>query len=136
MIKVMVVDDNDLVRDGLVGLLEGMPDVSVVAECCDGEDVLEVAREAHPDVVLMDIAMARIDGLEATRRLLSEEPGAKIVILTGSLTVKHVRRAHELGAVGFLLKDGDPSELPDAIRTVAAGGTAWGRAAAVYLPAT
>ncbi|MGY1800420.1 response regulator transcription factor [Blastococcus sp. SYSU D00868] len=130
----MVVDDNDLVRDALVELLDSAPSLSVVAECSDGEEVPEAARQARPDVVLMDIAMPRVDGLEAARRLLLEDPGSRVVVLTGSLTVDHVRRAHALGAAGFLLKDGNPAELLAAIRTVAEGGTAWSASAEPHLP--
>ena len=132
MIRVMVVEDNEFVRDALVELLTTTPDVSVIAECCDGEDVLDAARQFRPDVVLMDIVLPGVDGLEATRRLLAEDPGIRIVMLTGNLTVEHVRRARALGADGFLLKDGAPEELPEAIRAVAAGGTAWAPAVHSY----
>ena len=134
MITVMVVEDNDLVRDALVDLLNSTPGVTVVAECCDGTDVLEKARDTRPDVVVMDIVMPQMDGLEAARVLLTEEPGSRIVVLTGSLTVDHVREAHALGAAGFLLKDGDPGELSSAIRRVAEGGSAWSTPARAYLP--
>ncbi|WP_448627930.1 response regulator [Geodermatophilus sp. URMC 64] len=134
MIKVMVVEDNDLVRDALVDLLNGTPEVTVVAECCDGTGVLDKARQTQPDVVVMDIVMPKMDGLEAARALLTEKPGSRIVVLTGSLTVDHVRQAHALGAAGFLLKDGDPGELSEAIRMVAQGGSAWSPPARAYLP--
>jgi DNA-binding NarL/FixJ family response regulator len=133
VIKVMVVEDNDLVRDALVELLDTTPSFEVVAACSDGSQALEAARANHPDVVLMDIMMPKVDGLEATRQLLSEDPASRIVVLTGSFTVEHVVRAHELGAAGFLLKDGDPTDLPDAIRRVAEGGTAWSDHARTYL---
>jgi DNA-binding NarL/FixJ family response regulator len=134
VIKVMVVEDNDLVRDALVDFLNTTPGITVVGECCDGADVLETARRARPDVVLMDIVMPRVDGLEAARALLTEDPGSRIVVLTGSLTMDHVRRAHALGAAGFLLKDGDPRELSEAIRAVAGGGSAWSQPTKAYLP--
>jgi DNA-binding NarL/FixJ family response regulator len=134
LIKVMVVEDNEFVRDALVDLLALSPDVSVIAECCDGEDVLEAARRYRPDVVLMDIALPRVDGLEAARRLLAVDSDTRVVMLTGNLTVDHVRRARALGADGFLLKDGDPEDLARAIRTVAGGGTAWAPAVGPYLP--
>jgi DNA-binding NarL/FixJ family response regulator len=134
MIKVMVVEDNDLLRDALVDLLNTAPNLSVVAECSDGSEVLETARRAHPDVVLMDIVMPRVDGLEAAHALLTDDPGSRIVLLTGSLTTEHVRKARALGAAGFLLKDGDPADLPEAIRVVAGGGTAWSSPTKAYLP--
>jgi DNA-binding NarL/FixJ family response regulator len=134
MIKVMVVEDNEFVRDTLVELLTLTPDVSVIAECCDGQDVLDAARRFRPDVVLMDIVLPQVDGLEAARRLVADDPRIRVVMLTGHLTVDHVRRARALGADGFLLKDGDPADVERAIRTVADGGTAWGPALDRYLP--
>ncbi|MGY1603321.1 response regulator [Geodermatophilus sp. SYSU D00815] len=134
MIKVMVVEDNDLVRDALVDLLGTTPEVTVVAACADGSEVLDSARRTQPDVVLMDIVMPKMDGLEAARLLLTEEPSSRVVVLTGSLTLEHVRRAHDLGAVGFLLKDGDPGEVSRAVTEVADGGTAWSAPARAYLP--
>lgn len=133
MVTVLVVEDNEFVRDALVAMLTTAPDVEVVAECCDGEDVLEAARASRPDVVLMDIVLPRVDGLEATRRLLLDDPGTRVVMLTGHLTVDHVRDAQALGADGFLLKDGDPADVLRAIRTVADGGTAWDPALDPYL---
>ncbi|MGY1771161.1 response regulator [Blastococcus sp. SYSU D00813] len=133
MVTVMVVEDNEFVRDALVAMLTTTPDVSVVAECCDGEDVLDTARRFRPDVVLMDIVLPGLDGLEATRRLLQEDPDTRVVMLTGHLSVDHVRGARALGADGFLLKDGDPADVAQAIRTVAGGGTAWDPAVDPYL---
>ena len=133
MIKVMVVEDNDLVRDSLVDLLGTTPGFSVTSECCDGDEVLEAARRFRPDVVLMDIILARVDGLEATRRLLAEDPGSRVVLLTGYVSTERVRQARQMGVDGFQLKDGEPAELLDAIRTVAAGGSAWTPAVEVYL---
>jgi len=134
MIKVMVVEDNDLVRDSLVDLLGTTPGFTVTAECCDGDEVLEAARRFHPDVVLMDIVLARVDGLEATRRLLAEDPDSRIVLLTGYVSADRVRQAQEMGVDGFQLKDGEPAELLEAIRTVAGGGSAWARSVDPYLP--
>ena len=133
MVTVMVVEDNDFVRDSLVAMLATTPDVSVIAECCDGEDVLDAARRFRPDVVLMDIVLPRVDGLEAARRLLVDDPDTRVVMLTGHLTVGHVRSARALGADGFLLKDGDPSDVAQAIRTVVDGGSAWDATVDPYL---
>lgn len=129
----MVVDDSPTVRDGLAGLLNSAEDIAVVAACSDGDEVLPVARHTQPDVVLMDVVMARVGGLEATRELLAERPGTRVVLLTGSFSPSLVREADTLGAVGFLLKGDDVGDLLDGVRSVAAGGTAWSRPAAACL---
>ena len=129
MITVLVADDHAFVRDSLVELFTASEDLAVVAECEDGSQVLDAARRTRPDVVLLDLAMPRVTGLQAARELLAVEPGSRIVVLTGSLTPALVREAREIGVVGYLLKDEDPGALPDHVRTVAAGGTAWSDAA-------
>lgn len=125
MIRLLLADDNDFVRQSLVDLLTARGDMSVVAECSDGDEVVEAAEHTHPDVVIVDLAMARVGGLEAARRLLAVQPDARVVILTATLSAAAVREARELGVVGYLLKDADPEELPHHVRAVAAGGTAW-----------
>ncbi len=125
MIRLLLADDNDFVRQSLVDLLTARGDMSVVAECADGDEVVEAADRTHPDVVIVDLAMARVGGLEAARRLLAVQPDARVVILTATLSAAAVREARELGVVGYLLKDADPEELPHHVRAVAAGGTAW-----------
>jgi DNA-binding NarL/FixJ family response regulator len=135
VVRVMVTEDNDLIRDAVVGILTAAGDITVVAQCTDGDEVLEEARRTDPDVIVMDLSMKRMSGLEATRVLLSDRPDARVVILTGSLSAGNVREAHGLGARGFLLKDGDPEELVAAVRTVAAGGTAWSAPALAHLEA-
>nr|WP_275585978.1 response regulator transcription factor [Geodermatophilus sabuli] len=123
-------DDHAFVRDSLVELFTASGDVTVVAQCEDGEQVLDAARRTQPDVVLLDLSMPRVTGLQAARQLLSDDPDTRIVVLTGSLTPALVREAQEIGVVGYLLKGDDPGALPDHVRTVAAGGTAWSDAAA------
>lgn len=130
MIKVLLADDHAFVRDSLVELLSATGDVTVVAECEDGEQVLDAARRTRPDVVLLDLAMPRVTGLQAARELLAVHPEARVVVLTGSLTPALVKEAQAIGVVGYLLKDDDPGALPGHVRTVAAGGTAWSDAAA------
>ncbi|NEK59962.1 response regulator transcription factor [Geodermatophilus sabuli] len=130
MIKVLLADDHAFVRDSLVELFTASGDVTVVAQCEDGEQVLDAARRTQPDVVLLDLSMPRVTGLQAARQLLSDDPDTRIVVLTGSLTPALVREAQEIGVVGYLLKGDDPGALPDHVRTVAAGGTAWSDAAA------
>ena len=123
-IKVIVVDDNATMRYGLNALFAAVSDIDVVGCCRDGCEVAGAAAQARPDVVLMDMRMP-VDGLTASRRLLAVQPSARVVFLSGTLTRHEVRAAWALGAVGYLLKDDDPAELPDHIRAVAAGGTAW-----------
>jgi len=117
MIRVLIVDDQELVRAGFRMILEAHGDIRVVAEAGDGEDALVAARNARPDVVLMDIRMPRLDGVEATRRM----PDAKIIILTTFDHDEYVLEALRAGASGFLVKDAPPEELVRAVRVVAAG---------------
>ena len=124
-IRVLLADDNELVRESLAELLTAAGDVDVVAACTDGDEVVPAAERTHPDVVVLDLAMPRMGGLEAGRRLLAVQPEARVVILTATLTPDAVREARTIGAVGYLLKDDDPVQLPGALRAVAAGGTAW-----------
>ena len=122
-IKVLVVDDQGLVRAGFRMILEAQPDIEVVGEATDGLDAVAAARRLRPDVVLMDIRMPRLDGLEATRRLAG--PGAadpvRVLILTTFDLDEYVFEALRAGASGFLLKDTPPADLLAAIRVVAAG---------------
>jgi DNA-binding NarL/FixJ family response regulator len=130
VIKVLLADDHAFVRDSLVELFSASGDVTVVAQCEDGEQVLDAARRTQPDVVLLDLAMPRVTGMQAARQLLAAHPEARIVVLTGSITPALVREAQEIGVAGYLLKDDDPGALPAHVLTVAAGGTAWSDAAA------
>jgi len=125
MIRVMLVDDHPFVRAGVSGVLSGAGDIEVVGECDDGTLVPETAKSVRPHVVLMDVRMPAKSGMEATRDLLASQPGVRVVMLTGSLTGGSLHEAMQAGAVGYLLKGGPPSELVNAVRAVAAGGTAW-----------
>jgi DNA-binding NarL/FixJ family response regulator len=122
-IRVLVADDQPLVRAGLRMLLSTVPDVEVVGEAADGESAVRLARELRADVVLMDIRMPGLDGLEATRRISSDEDlaGVKVVILTTFDIDDYVFEALQAGASGFLLKDAEPEELIRAVRVSAAG---------------
>jgi DNA-binding NarL/FixJ family response regulator len=127
VIRVLLADDNAFVRSALAELLASVGDFQVVAECADGDEVVSAAERTRPDVVLLDLGMPRVDGLEAARRLFEVQPEARVVFLTANSSLSSLRRAHEMGAAGYLLKDVDPDELCEAVRTVAQGGTAWPR---------
>jgi DNA-binding NarL/FixJ family response regulator len=121
--SVLVVDDQTLVRAGFCFLVDSSPDLEVVGEAADGRDAVAIARETHPDVVLMDIRMPHLDGIEATRQILSD-PGAgqtRVLILTTFNLDEYVYAALRAGASGFLLKDTRPEDLLEAIRIIAAG---------------
>ena len=120
-IRVLLVDDQSMVRAGFRLLLANEADIDVVAEAADGFEALSQARRLHPDVILMDIRMPRLDGLEATRRLLAEEGEARVLILTTFDLDEYVYEALKAGASGFVLKDDPPDQLIAAVRTVAAG---------------
>jgi DNA-binding NarL/FixJ family response regulator len=121
MIRVLVVDDQALVRGGFRMILDAQKDIEVVAEAEDGRQALARARELQPDVVLMDIRMPELDGLEATRRLLANDGVSRVLILTTFDADEYVYDAMKAGASGFLLKDVRPEQLAEAVRTVAAG---------------
>jgi DNA-binding NarL/FixJ family response regulator len=120
-IRVIVADDQSMVRAGFRMLLGGEKDIEVVAEASNGLEAVEKAARFEPTVVLMDIRMPELDGLEATRRILAADPGARILILTTFDLDEYVYEALRAGASGFVLKDEPPEQLIAAIRTVAAG---------------
>lgn len=123
MIRIVIVDDQDLIRRGLRGLMEDEDDLEVVAEAADGLDAVAQVRATHPDVVLMDIRMPGVDGLEASRRILSDSAldGTRVIVLTTFEQDEYVMDALRFGASGFLLKDADPDEILEAIRLVHEG---------------
>lgn len=120
-IRVLLVDDDALVRSGLDMILGGAPGIEVVGEAVDGHDAVRAVRELHPDVVLMDIRMPRLDGLEATEVLGAWQHPPKIIVLTTFDADDYVARALGAGATGFLLKDTAPAAIIEAIRKVADG---------------
>ena len=120
--RVLIVDDQSLVRAGFRMILESEPEIEVVGEAADGLTAVLAARETEPDVILMDVRMPNVDGLEATRRLLEgKEQGPRILILTTFDLDEYVYEALRAGASGFLLKDTPPEQLVEAIRIVAGG---------------
>ena len=121
MISVLIVDDQDLVREGLRMLLDAEPDLSVVGEAGNGSQAVAQVRLLDPDVVLMDVRMPEVDGVEATARLVRGGSRARILMLTTFNLDDYVYRAMKAGASGFLLKDATREQLADAVRTVAAG---------------
>jgi DNA-binding NarL/FixJ family response regulator len=121
MIRVLVTDDQSMVRAGFRLLLSNEQDIEVVAEARDGLEAVEKAARFQPTVVLMDIRMPGLDGLEATRRILASDDTARILILTTFDLDEYVYEALRAGASGFVLKDDPPEQLLAAIRTVAAG---------------
>lgn len=121
--RVLLADDHTLVRAGLRKLLESMPEVTVVGEADDGLALLALAAQLQPDLVLMDIAMAGLNGLEATIRLRKVQPGIRVLILSMHQNEEYVRQALRNGAVAYLLKDAAPVELEMAIQAVQRGET-------------
>ena len=124
MIRVQLVDDDPMVRTGVRAILAAAEDIAVVAEAADGRQALELARAHRPDVVLLDIRMPVLDGLDAVSALRREFPHVAVVMLTTFSESEYVARALDSGAAGFLLKSGDPYELMAAIRA-AYGGAAY-----------
>jgi len=125
VIRVLIVDDHALVRAGVSGVLTRAAGIEVVGECDDGSDVVSTAASVRPDVVLMDMRMPLRSGPDATRDLLAEQPSVRVLMLSASMTGRSLIEAQEVGAVGYLVKGGDPGLLVGAVQAVAAGGTAW-----------
>ncbi|WP_033222324.1 response regulator [Kitasatospora phosalacinea] len=124
-IRVLIADDQAMVRAGFAALLSAQSDIDVVGDAADGRQALEVSGRTHPDVVLMDVRMPEMDGLEAARRLLDPPPGVvhrpRVLMLTTFDVDDYVYEALRAGASGFLLKDAPPADLISAVRVVAAG---------------
>jgi DNA-binding NarL/FixJ family response regulator len=123
VITVALADDQALVRAGFRALLDGEPDIAVVAEAADGEEAVELTRRHRPDVVLMDVRMPRTDGLRATARVSADPTlsATRVIVLTTFELDEYVFGALRAGAAGFLLKDIEPADLVEAVRIVAAG---------------
>jgi DNA-binding NarL/FixJ family response regulator len=121
MIKVMLVDDHSIVREGIRILLEKFPDISVLAEADNGRSALELIAQLAPDVVLMDISMPGMNGIEATQRIVADHPMVRVLMLSMHKDKRFVSQAFRAGAKGYLLKDCASAELVKAVRAVACG---------------
>ncbi|MFJ4102122.1 response regulator [Amycolatopsis japonica] len=123
MITIMLVDDHPVVREGLRGMLEAEPDLSVIGEAGSGDEAVALSLVKQPDVILMDLRMPGLDGVGATRKILADRPGQRVVVLTTYETDADILRAVEAGASGYLLKDASRAELAGAIRAASRGET-------------
>ncbi len=121
MIRVLLVDDHHMVRAGLAALLGATADLLVVGQAADGAEAVEASARQSPDVVLMDLSMPVLDGVEATRRIVAAQPDVKVVVLTSFSDRDRVNDALAAGAVGYQLKDCEPADLLSAVRAAAAG---------------
>jgi DNA-binding NarL/FixJ family response regulator len=123
VIRVAIVDDHAVVRAGLQQLLGSEDDIDVVGTASGGDEAYALVQSAAPDVVLMDLSMPGVDGIEATRRIVRDSPAVHVVVLTSFADKRRILDALEAGAVGYLLKDGDPAEVAAAVRAAVAGGS-------------
>ena len=120
-IRVLIADDHAVVRQGLRTFLELQDDIEVMGDACDGEEAVAAALDGRPDVVIMDLVMPGLDGIDATRRILRERPATRVIALTSFLDDEKVLPAVRAGAAGYLLKEVEPEQLVRAIRTVHGG---------------
>jgi DNA-binding NarL/FixJ family response regulator len=120
-IRILLADDHTMVRDGLRALLQGQQGLEIVAEAADGRECIQLAEEHTPDVVMMDITMPRMNGIEATRRILADRPSTGIVILSMHQDESYVLQSLNAGAKGYLLKDSPREDIVEAIRAAAQG---------------
>jgi DNA-binding NarL/FixJ family response regulator len=121
VIRVLIADDHAVVRGGLEQLLSTAPDIEVVSMVADGEEAVAAAAKERPDVILMDLSMPVVDGIEATRRIVAHDPDAHVVVLTSFSDNRRIMDALGAGAIGYLLKHAGPDELLGAVRAAAAG---------------
>jgi DNA-binding NarL/FixJ family response regulator len=134
-IRLLIAEDHALVRAGLRSLLSQMPDVEVVGEVSSGREALDFVAREHPDIVLMDVSMPDLNGLEAAARITRQFPRVRTIILSMHAVEEYVQQALKAGATGYLLKHADPSELAVAIRSVARGETYLSPAVAKFVVA-
>ena len=120
-LRILIADDHTVVRDGLRAVLEQQPDLRVVAEACDGRECVRLAEEHSPDVVIMDIAMPNMNGMEATRRIVASNPRIGVVVLSMHQDESYVLGALKAGAKAYILKDSARTDVIDAVRATARG---------------
>lgn len=120
-VRILLADDHRILREGLRSLLTQQADMLVVGEAADGEEAVALARELRPDLVIMDVVMSRVDGVEATRRIRAEVPGTRVIALSMHADRRFVSEMLRAGALGYLVKDSAFEELHQAVRTVMAG---------------
>ena len=123
MTRVVVADDHGVIRDGLASVISAEPDMELVATAADGAEAVAICSSTAPDVVLMDLEMPVLDGIEATRAILAEAPGTAVLVLTSFSDRRRITGALDAGAVGYLLKDASAEEVVRGIRTAAEGGS-------------
>ena len=123
MIRVLIADDQDLVRGGIAGFIGTADDMTVVGEAVNGEEAVHLSKDTVPDVVIMDIRMPVLNGIEATRRIHTTEAAPRVLMLTTFDLDEYVFAALRAGASGFLLKDARPEQLLEAVRVIADGGS-------------
>ena len=125
MIRILVVDDVEAFRLAIATFLGSVPDLTVVGTCGDAAQAAVAIRQLHPDVVLMDVRMPDVDGIAATSALLAEVPELRVLMLSSTVDGPAVRQARTVGAMGYLLKSGEPEELVTAVFAAVAGGQWW-----------
>jgi DNA-binding NarL/FixJ family response regulator len=123
VIRVLIADDHGVLRDGLARVIEAQADLELAATAANGAEAVELCRKATPDLVLMDLEMPVMDGIEATRAILAETPGTVVLVLTSFSDQRRITGALDAGAVGYLLKDASAEEVVRGIRTAAGGGS-------------
>ena len=122
-LRILLADDHQMIREGLKAILNGEPDMEVVAEADNGAAAVTQASEIHPDVIVMDVSMPKLSGLKATAAIRSSSPASKVIALTRHAEGAYLQELLKAGANGYVLKQSRASELPHAIRSVAMGGT-------------
>jgi DNA-binding NarL/FixJ family response regulator len=123
VIRVLIADDHGVLRDGLGRVVAAQPDLELVGAVANGAEAIELCRSVRPDVVLMDLEMPVLDGIEATRGILADVPGTAVLVLTSFSDQRRITGALDAGAVGYLLKDASADEVVRGIRAAAAGGS-------------
>ncbi|MDX6580180.1 MAG: hypothetical protein QOJ47_1729 [Gaiellales bacterium] len=123
MIRVVVADDHGVLRDGLAGVISAQSDMELVATAANGAEAVDLCRSNAPDVVLMDLAMPVLDGIDATKAIMAEAPSTAVLVLTSFSDRRRITGALDAGAVGYLLKDASADDVVRGIRTAAGGGS-------------